>query len=88
MFTIILHHGYAPKYIIMPTIVFIPKGKKSNLKCSENYRSIEISSLLGKVFDKIIISQQHAFLFSSIYQFKFKPHSSTVICSTLLVETV
>ena len=73
---------------MMSTIVPIPKGMKSNLKCSENYRPIAISSLFGKVFDKIIISQQHDFLFSSSYQFGFKPHSSTVICSTLLIETI
>ena len=63
----------------MSTIVRIPKGMKSKLECSENYRPIAISNLLGKVFDKIIISQQHDFLFSSSYQFGFKPHSSTML---------
>ena len=53
VFTIMLQHGYAPKQVMMSTIVPMPKGMMSNLKCSENYRPIEISSLLGKVFDKI-----------------------------------
>ena len=88
VFTIMLQHGYAPKHFMMPIIVPIPKGMKSNLKCSENYRPIATSTLLGKVFDKIIISQEHDVLFSSSYQFGFKPHSSTVLCSTLLIETI
>ena len=49
-----LQHGYAPKHFMMSTIVSIPKGMKSNLQYSEKYRPIAISSLLGKVFDKII----------------------------------
>ena len=40
------------------------------------------------MFDKIIISLQYDFLFSSSYQFGLKPHSSTVHCSTLLIETI
>ena len=80
-FLVILSRG-------LNTIVPIPKVMKSNLKCSENYRPIAITSLLGKVFNKIIIPQEHDFLFSSSYQFGFKPHSSTVLCSTLLIETI
>ena len=34
------------------------------------------------------MSHQHEFLVSSSYQFGFKPHSSTVLCSTLLIETI
>ena len=56
-----LQHGYAPKHFMMSTIVPIPKGMTSYLKCSENYRPITINSFLGKVFDKIMISQQHEF---------------------------
>ena len=52
--TIMLQHGYAPKHFMLSTIVSIPKGIKSNSKCSENYRPIVMSSLLGKVFDKFL----------------------------------
>ena len=58
-----LQHGYPPKHFMMSTIVPIPKVMKSSLKCSENYRPIAISSFLGKVFDKITISQQHDSIF-------------------------
>ena len=88
VFTIMLQYGYAPKHVMMATIVPIHKGIKSNLKYSENYRPIANSSILGEVFDKSIICQQHDFLYSSTYQFWFKPHSSTVLCSTLLIETI
>ena len=86
--TIMLQLDYAPKRFIMATIVAIPKCMKSNITCSENNRPITIGSLLGKVFDKIIISHQHDFLFSSSYQFGFKPHSSTVLCSTLFIAPI
>ena len=63
VFAIMLKHGYAPTHVIISTVVPIPKGMKSNLLCSEKYRPIAISSLLDKVFDKIIISQQHDSIF-------------------------
>ena len=40
VFTIMLQHGYALKHFMMSTMVPFPKGMKSNLKCSENYRPI------------------------------------------------
>ena len=40
--------------------------------------AIAISSLLGKLFDTILIKLQHASLFTDLLQFGFKPNSSTV----------
>ena len=42
----------------------------------------------SKILDKIIMSLQSAYLMTSELQFGFKEHSSTIMCSTLLVETV
>ena len=66
----------------------IPKGGKV---CSTNddlYRSIVISSILSKILDFVIIDQKVDSLATSDYQFGFKSHASTILCSTMLIETI
>ena len=55
---------------------------------TDKYRSIAISSLLGKILDHIIIEKQSEALKACNYQFGFKAKSSTVLCSTMVNETV
>ena len=69
-------------------IIPIPKGSKVNLSDSDKYRSIAISSILGKILDHIIIVKQSDTLITSQHQYGFKANSSTVLCSTLVIETV
>ena len=69
-------------------IFHIPKGSKANLSDSDKYKSIAISSLLRKILDHIIIEKQSEALKTCNYQFGFKATSSTVLCSTMLNETV
>ena len=45
-------------------------------------------AFLVKSWIKIIMSVQFEYLMTSELQFGFKEHSSTIMCSTLLVETV
>ena len=52
------------------------------------YRSIAISSLLSKIFDNVIIERQLDLLSTSNYQFGFKAKSSTVLCTTMVNETI
>ena len=52
------------------------------------YRSIAISSLLSKIFDNVIIERQQDFLSISNYQFGFNVKSSTVLCTTMVNETI
>ena len=47
-----------------------------------------ISSVLGKILDHIIIEKQSEALKTCNYQFGFKAKSSTVLCSTMVNETV
>ena len=64
------------------------KTAKLNLSSTCNYRAIALSSIFSKILDKIIMSLQSEYLITSELQFGFKEHSSTIMCSTLLVETV
>ena len=67
----------------------IPKGGRSSSSNSDHFRSIAISSILSKILDYIIIIDQQAHsLITSDHQFDFKPNSSTVLCTTMLVGTV
>ena len=50
--------------------------------------AIAISSLLGKLFDTTLLKLQHASLFTDLLQFGFKPNSYTVICTSLLRDTI
>ena len=87
-YTSMVFHGFCPPSFICANIIPIPKGSKVNLSNSDKYRSIAISSLLGKILDHIIIERQSEALKTSHYQYGFKPNSSTVLCSTMVNETV
>ena len=65
----------------------IPKGGKVCSTNADQYRSIAISSILSKILNYVIIDQQVDSLVTSDYQFGFKSHSSTMLCSTMLIET-
>ena len=81
-------HSYAVTSSIKSSIIPIPKGARANLTDSDKYRSIAISSLLSKLLDYVIIKQQKISLKTSDYQFGFNPESSTILCTTMVKETI
>ena len=88
MLSSMISHGYAPDTFLQATMIPIPKGARANVTDSNIYRSIAISSIMGKILDNVIIEQQQFTLSTSEYQFGFKSKTSTVLCSTMVVETV
>ena len=82
-----IYHGFCPASFICANIIPIPKV---NLSDSDKYRSIAISSIHGKILDHIIIVKQSDALTTSQHQYGFKANSSTVtvLCSTMVIETV
>ena len=74
--------------IIIIKLVPIAKNKRKNTSDSCNYRAIAISSLLDKLYDIIVLTEQCKCLQTDNLQFGFKQHSSTVICTALLIETI
>ena len=83
-----INHGYAPDTFLHANMIPIPKGARANVTDSNMYRSIAISSIMSKILDIVIIEQQQFALSTSAYQFGFKSKASTVLCSTMVVETV
>ena len=69
-------------------MVPVPKDKRGSKSDSNNYRAIAISSILGKLFDSIIIKEQHSSLITDDLEFGFNENSSTIICTQLLIETI
>ena len=69
-------------------MVPIPKCKTKQLCCSDNYRAITLSSVVGKVFDSVILIKEHNALNSSKLQFGFKSDTSTTQCTFVLNETI
>ena len=88
LFNSILSHGCVHISFLSSTIIPISKNPRLDLKNSENYRVIALSSVFGKIFDKIVIEKQVEQLGTSELQFGYKTKSYTVMCSTALTETI
>ena len=88
LFSSMIYHGFAPQAFTCANIIPIPKGSKASLTSSDKYRSIAISSVIGKILDHVIIDRLSDCLKTSDYQFGFKSNSSTVLCSTMVNETI
>ena len=88
LFSTMLSHGTAPAGLLLSTLVQLIKNKRGNKCDSNNYWAIAISSFIGKLCDTVLVKPQHASLFTDSLQFGFKPNSSTVICTSLLRDTI
>ena len=88
LFTCMLTHGIPPSGLLLSTIIPIPKNNRGNMSDSSNYRAIALSSLLCKLFDTIIIETHEDNLITDDLQFGYKKQSSTIVCTSLLLNTV
>ena len=52
-----IYHGFAPQGFICANIIPIPKCSKASLTSSDKYRSIAISSVIGKILVHVIIDR-------------------------------
>ena len=88
LFNMIIIHGVVPNDFSMGTMVPIPKNKSMG-HISDKYRAITLSSSFGKLFDMLIIEYEGGgSLKTDCLQFGFKSDSSTVLCTSVLRETV
>ena len=83
-----LRHGTSPEGMVLGTMVPIPKGRWANLTNSDNFRAITLSSILGKLFDYIVLVKEEIHLCTSNLQFSFKKGASTSLCTAMIQETV
>jgi hypothetical protein len=88
LFTMMLTHSLVPAKMLHSVLVPIPKNQKKSLSDSSNYRSIAISSVLGKVLDNIVIEKHSPVIACSNLQFGFRAHHSTTQCTFVLREII
>ena len=88
LFSSLVVHGAVTDDMSFSTLLPIPKGKNANGSVSSNYRAIALSSVFGKIFDRIVMIRYEEALATSELQFGFKKNHSTAMCSLVLRETV
>ena len=66
LFNSMLVHSFSPGNMRVSTIIPIPKSTKKSLNDSSNYRSIALGSVIGKVFDLLILNTNGEVLKSSV----------------------
>ena len=64
------------------------KDKLGDAECSDNYRSIALSSVILKVFDWVVMTLFGERLGLDELQFSYQRNCSTTMCTWLVVETV
>ena len=84
----LLRHPDAGVVLSKSVLVPIPKSTKKSLNQSDNYRSIAISSIVGKCLDNIILMKHDTILRSDDLHFGFKRNHSTTQCTYVLNEVV
>ena len=88
LFNAMLQHSYVPDEMCLAALVPIPKDRNKSISDSNNYRSIALGSILGKVLDNIILDNHSAKLLTSDLQFGFKQNHSTTQCTFVLQEVI
>ncbi len=88
LFNAMLIHGVLHDEFRMSILIPIPKGSRVDKRNSDNYRAVALSSILGKILDHIILNTQRESLQTSDLQFGYKAKLSTMMCSTLVIETI
>ena len=86
LFNSMVIHGTAAEGLLEGSMTPIPKSQAMT-RLSDKYRAITLSSLIGKIFDLIILRKQKQSLMSDDLQFGFKEQSSTTLCTNMLLET-
>ena len=86
LFSMILRHGCFPKVFGSSLIIPIPKNKRKSLNDSNNYRTIALGSIVGKLFDMVLLDSNSTVFRCSDYQYGFKKAHSTVQCTFVVQE--
>ncbi len=84
LFTMMLRHGLSPDGMLHSTMVPTPNGRWANLSSSDNFRAITLSSILCKLLDVIVMTNEKDNLCTSNLQFSFKPGAFITPCTGMM----
>ena len=79
-FNAFIVHGFLPSDLTDTVLVPIVKEKTGDISDKGNYRPIALASVVSKVFEMSLLVKLEKYLYSSDYQFGFKPKHSTYLC--------
>jgi hypothetical protein len=88
LFNSMIIHCISPADMLTGTMVPIPKGKRCDTSCSDNFRGICLQSLLCKLLDIFMMSREADTLHTSDAQFGFKEGHSANMAASIVTETV
>ena len=71
LFSSLVVHGVVTDDVLVSILLPIPKSKNANSTVSSNYRAIALSSVFGKMFDRIVKIRYEEALATSELQFVF-----------------
>ena len=89
-FNAFIVHGFLPSDLTDSVLVRIVKDKTGDLYDKGNYRPIALASVISKVglLEMALLVKLEKYLYSSDYQFGFKPKHSTDLCIYTLKEVI
>lgn len=88
MFNQILTEGSVPTVMKQGTITPIHKGGGKPENCTDNYRGVTVSSVIGKTLESIITTHQDALLEQNNLQCGFTRGMSPYFASVMLAEAI
>ena len=86
LFNSMVINGTAAEGLLEGSMTPIHKSQAMT-RLSDKYLAITLRSLIGKIFDLIILRKQKQSPMSDDLQFGFKEQSSTTLCTNMLLET-
>ena len=84
-FNVFIVHGFLSSDLTDTVLVRIVKDKTRGISYNGNYTPIALASVISKVFEMALLVKLEKYLYSSDYQFGFKPKHSTYLC-TLYID--
>lgn len=80
LFNALIVHNYVPHDFMVTVLLPIVKDNKGDLSSCDNYRPIALTTIISKVFERVILNRYSDIVLTTGNQFGFKPKHSTEEC--------
>ena len=83
-----LIHSVSPSDLLIGTMVPLQKDKRKAHHSCDNHRALTLGSIIGKLYEAIVIKQQTGVFDTLNLHFGFKDGLSTTMCTFMVNETI
>ena len=87
LFTFMLFHGYMPENMLSAVLSPVIKNKNASLNVKKNYRPVCISTVISKIFEKVLLKRIESYISTCSNQFGFKSNHGTEMCVICVKRT-